>query len=136
MTSSCQKLTTMNVNFSTIARQRTRPSRKLSNNPHDTACKTRGFCTRSVGPPANVQNYSHRKECTVNTLRQHSVAAHQNVPCKSQKTPSAGGFCSKTPKSSAQSQHSKPTIVPSPSPQFPQLKYKSLVSVMIADQAQ
>src|SRR4051794_23725633 len=88
----------MDVNPFQIARGVTAASLEFPANRRREVCKSRRFCTRYVGPPPHGQNYLRPKPFGTNNFNRRAASAHQDPPCKTEKSTSATHFCSNTPK--------------------------------------
>jgi hypothetical protein len=96
------KLTTMDVNLSSIERLQTPNRLNLPAVLRRAACRSRDFCTRLVGPPARVQNYLPPNPLRANNFKRRAISAHQDRPCNTKKSTSARYFRSKTPQTNVQ----------------------------------
>src|SRR4051812_31855004 len=92
----------MDVNLSSIERLQTPIRLNLPAVLRRAARRSRDFCTRLVGPPARVQNYLPPNPLRANNFKRRAISAHQDPPCKTQKSTSARHFRSKCPKTNVQ----------------------------------
>src|SRR3954447_23500246 len=108
----------MDVNFSSIERQKIRMSPNLPAVLYCASCRTRSFCTALVGPPARVQNYLPPNPFRAINFKPHLANAHKHPRCKTKKSASATHFRSNTLKTNAQKSkvESRPSRVKSRNP--------------------
>src|SRR3954451_19770886 len=97
----------MDVNFSTIARDRTAMSLRFAPVLRRGACKTQTFCTASVGPPLHVQNFWRPNALATKNLQRHDPSAHQTPSSKSQNSTSATHFRSNQLETNVQNSRAK-----------------------------
>ncbi len=75
-----KKLKTMNINPSSIARDRTASTLGLPNNPRRAPCKITGFRSPDVGPLRTMHNVNHGRATTSMVTERKPLAQNSKTP--------------------------------------------------------